>query len=257
MTHWTIYQAGLIAMVYLALAGWVLSLARDKVSHASSIWVLSIGMAAFCYVLFFYELHMRTLVVLTLVSIWAIRLSIYLATRDFAKKEDFRYAAIRKSQEPFFWLTSLLTIFGLHAMCAWLISMPLFFAIENNAPLNFFDYFGATLVIFGITVESVADAQLAKFKQKTQQQNIVMQQGLWRLCRHPNYVGECFVWWGFYCIALAVNAWWSVISPILIILLLLKWHGIPHIEKRMLTHYSGYRNYMQSTPAFLPNIFKK
>lgn len=257
MTHWTIYQAGLAAMIYLALAGWVLSLARDNVNHASSVWVLSIGMAAYCYVLFFYELHARTLLVLTLVSIWAIRLSIYLASRDFGKEEDFRYATMRKTQEPFFWLISILNIFGLQALCAWLISMPLFFAIEHNTPLNFFDYIGATLVIFGIMIESIADVQLAIFKQNAQHQNVVMQQGLWQYCRHPNYIGECCVWWGFYCIALAVNAWWSVISPILIIFLLFKWHGIPHIEKHMLTRYPEYRNYMQSTPAFLPNIFKK
>ena len=257
MTHWTIYQAGLVAMLYLALAGWVLSLVRDNVGHASSIWPLSIGMAAYCYALFFYELHARTLLVLILVGFWAIRLSIYLALRDFAKEEDFRYVSIRKTKQPFFWLSSILNIFVLQALCAWLVSMPLFFAIENNAPLSYFDYVGSAMVIFGVMLESIADAQLATFKQNTQQQNIVMQRGLWQYCRHPNYVGECCVWWGFYCIALAANAWWSVISPVIIILLVFKWHGIPHIEKHMLAQYSEYRNYMQSTPTFLPNFFKK
>lgn len=256
MNHWIIYQSGLLAILYLALAGWVLSLVRDNVSHANSMWALSIGMSAYCYTLFFYELHARTLLVLALITLWAIRLSIYLGWRDFSKNEDFRYALARKNQCDFFWLTSILTIFGRHSFYAWLVSMPLFFAIENNAPLNFLDGIGAILVIIGLGVETIADTQLAIFKQNPQNQNTVMQQGLWQYCRHPNYLGECCVWWGFYCIALAVGAWWSVISPILIILLLFKWHGIPLVESHMLNNYPQYQTYTRNTPVFIPKLKK-
>lgn len=254
MTHWTIYYAGFIAIIFLALAGWVLSLARDNVNHSEGLWSLSIGMAAYCYALFFYDLHARTWLILLLITLWAVRLAAYLGWRDWLKAENFRYAALRKKNPTFFWLTSLLTVFGAQGCMAWLVSMPLFAAIESNAPLNFFDLLGALLVIFGVMFATIADAQLAKFSQHTQHQ--VLMTGLWHYCRHPNYLGECCVWWGFFCIALAVNAWWSVISPLLVMLILWR-NGITKIEKNMLTHRPQYPRYMQTTPQLFPKFTKK
>lgn len=255
MTHWTIYYAGLIAIFFLALAGWALSLARDNVNHARCLWGLSIGMVAYCYALFFYDLHARAWLILTLVTLWAVRLSAYLGWRDWFKAEDFRYAALRKKDPTFFWLTSILSVFCLQGLFAWLVSLPLFAAIENNAHLNFFDFFGAMLVIFGIIFSTVADAQLATFSQQTRHQHKVLQTGLWQFSRHPNYLGECFMWWGFFFIAFAAGAWWSVISPLLV-MILLRNHAA-NIEKNMLTHRPQYVRYMQSTPQFLPRFKKK
>lgn len=256
MTHWTIYYAGLIAIIFLALAGWVLSLARDNINHARCLWGLSIGMAAYCYALFFYDLHARTWLTLILVTLWAMRLSAYLGWRDGVHPEDFRYAVLRNKNPSFFWLTSILSIFCLQGLFAWLVSLPLFASIESNTPLNFLDLLGASLVIFGVTIETIADIQLATFRQNMHHQHRVLNTGLWQYCRHPNHVGECCVWWGFFLIAYAADAWWSVISPLLVMILL--WlNGITKIEKNMLTHRPEYARYMQITPQFFPRFTKK
>lgn len=254
MAHWTIYYAGLIAIMALALAGWMLSLVRDNVNHVGSLWGLSIGMSAFCYALFFYDLHARSWLILLLVMLWAVRLSAYLGWRDWPKSEDFRFAIHRKSNPTFFWLTSLLTIFGIQGLLAWLVSMPLFAAIENNSPLHFFDYLGASAVVVGVIIEAIADTQLVKFNRHTHNLHNVLHTGLWQFCRHPNYLGECCVWWGFFCIALGVNAWWTIISPILVTALVLI-NGIKQIEKHSLTHRPQYTAYMQSTPTIFPRFF--
>lgn len=255
MAHWTIFYAGLIAIAALALAGWVLSLVRDHVNHVGSLWALAVGMAAYCYALFFYDLHARTWLILLLVTLWALRLSIYLGWRDWMRSEDFRYAAHRKNNPTFFWLTSLLTIFGTQALLAWLVSSPLFAAIEHSAPLHFFDFLGAGLVLAGVAISAIADVQLAIFHSDTRNQHTVLRTGLWQYCRHPNYVGECCVWWGFFCIAFGINAWWTIISP-LVVMALLFFNGIQKIEKNSLSHRPDYATYMQSVPTFFPRRLK-
>jgi steroid 5-alpha reductase family enzyme len=255
LTHWTIYYAGLTAIIFLSLAGWVLSLTRDNVNHVSCIWSLSIGMSAFCYTLFFYELHARALLVLILVSIWAIRHALYLAWRDVHRDEDFRFATMRKSQGSFFWMTSLISLFAPLSLFAWLVSMPIFFAIENNSPLSMIDYYGIVLVLIGIITETIADFQLAQFKQEKPHQ--LLQNGVWQYCRHPNYLGEMCVWIGFFCIAMSAMAWISIISPVLVLLLIYKWHGIPLIEKQLQKKYPEYKSYKLNTPALIPNVVKK
>jgi len=257
MTHWEIYFGALMALGLFALAGWVLSLMRDNVTHVDSMWSLFIGMAAYTYTLFFYELHDRALLVLTLVTIWALRLSAYLTVRNWTPHEDHRYAAIRKNNQPFFWLTSIYIIFGFQAVLAWMISAPLFGAIKNNSALNFIDYLGASIVIFGFLWETIADTQLANFKANASNQGKVLNTGLWRYSRHPNYFGECCIWWGFYFIAIAAGAWWSVFSPIIMTFLLLKFSGVALLEKDIGERRPAYAEYIKNTNAFWPNFFNK
>jgi steroid 5-alpha reductase family enzyme len=252
MLHWQIYLSGLIAISFFALLGWILSLARDNVTHVNSMWSLFIGMSAYTYALFFYNLHPRTLLVLVLVTLWALRLSMYLAWRDWSTHEDRRYASMRKKHQPYFWFTSIYIIFGLHAITAWIVSLPLFSAISTPTPLNFLDYIGALIIVFGLFWEGVADGQLATFKSKPENQHKVLCDGLWQYCRHPNYFGECCVWWGFYLIALAAGAWWSITSPILVTFLLIKVRGIAVLEKDICNKHPDYAHYIKTTNSFLP-----
>lgn len=256
MIHWHIYSAGLLAISIFALAGWLVSLARDNVTHVSSMWSLFLGMSAYTYTLFFYELSARTILVLVLVTIWAIRLSSYLTWRNWSPHEDHRYAAIRKNNAPHFWFTSIYSVFGLQAVSAWIISMSLFGAIESKLPLNSLDILGSLLFAFGLVLETIADWQLTIFKGKTSNIDKVLDMGLWRYSRHPNYFGECCVWWGFYFIALAGGAWWAIASPILMTWLLLKISGVALLEKDIAKRRPAYASYIQRTNAFIPGTPK-
>lgn len=252
MIHWQIYFAGLFAIGLFALAGWVVSLMRDNVTHVDSMWSLFLGMSAYTYTIFFYELTPRTLLVLALVSIWAIRLCGYLTWRNWNPHEDHRYAAIRKNNEPHFWFTSIYIIFGLQAVLAWIISMPLFGAIESKLPLNNLDTLGALLFSIGFIWETIGDWQLSVFKSKTSNKGKVLNTGLWRYSRHPNYFGEFCVWWGFYLIAVAGDAWWTIAAPILMTLLLLKVSGVALLEKDITERRPAYAEYIKRTNAFIP-----
>lgn len=253
MIHWQIYLSGLVSISFFALAGWMLSLARDNVNHIHSMWSLFIGMAAYTYSLFFYALHDRNIIIITLITLWALRASGFQTARHWAKPEDNRHAALRSKHAPFFWLSSLYLVFGLHAILAWSISMPLFGAIGSPTPLSNLDHLGVAIVLFGLLIQTCADWQLSRFKSKSHNRDEVLRTGLWQYSRHPNYFGECCVWWGFYCIAYAAGAWWSVISPLLVTLLMVQYSRASTNINRL----PAYTHYMESTNALLPWSAKK
>jgi steroid 5-alpha reductase family enzyme len=259
MFSWSIYCYSLATIGLFALLGWLLSLARKNVTHVDSMWSLFFVIAAFTtalFVLFVYPAPARLILVLACVSIWALRLFIYLTWRNWGPHEDSRYVQIRKNNQPHFWLKSLYLIFGLQAVLAWLISVSLHAAIANTAPLNAIDYIGFALFIFGFVWESIADWQLARFKANPINKGKVLNSGLWRYSRHPNYFGECCVWWAFYLFALAGGAWWALISPILMTLLLLKISGVSLLESTIIKRRPAYADYIKNTNAFVPGFPK-
>ena len=256
MFNWSIYLYSLVAIGLFALLGWVFSLIRDNVTHVDSMWSLFFVLAAFTSALFVYEGSPRVYIVLALVTLWAVRLCVYLTWRNWGPHEDHRYAEIRKNNEPNFWLKSAYIIFGLQAVLAWIISISLYGAIDSNAHLNLLDYLGLALFLFGFIWESIGDWQLSHFKSNPKNKGKVLDTGLWRFSRHPNYFGECCVWWAFYLFALAGGAWWAIISPILMTLLLLKVSGVSLLEKDISERRPAYVEYIKNTNSFIPGLPK-
>jgi steroid 5-alpha reductase family enzyme len=252
MIDWQIFTSGLMAIAVFALFGWLISLVRNNVTHVDSMWSLFLAIGAYAYFFNFHDTSPRSSLILTLVSIWAIRLCVYLTWRNWNPHEDHRYAAIRKNNQPNFWLSSIYIVFGLQAVLAWIISAPLFGAMVSKQAINFIDVIGILLFTFGFLWETLADMQLAKFKAQLSNKGKVLNTGLWRFSRHPNYFGECCVWWGFYLIAFAGGAWWTIISPILMTLLLLKISGVALLEKDIAERRPAYADYVKNTNAFVP-----
>ena len=209
-------------------------------------------LSAYTYALLLNDLTPRMFLVLFLVSLWAIRLCVYLTWRNWGPHEDHRYVAIRQNNEPHFWIKSIYIIFGLQAVLAWIISMPLFGAIESKVLLTRLDVLGGIVFTIGFVWETIADWQLSIFKANTNNKGKVLNTGLWRYSRHPNYFGECCVWWGFYLIAAAAGAWWTIVGPILMTLLLLKVSGVALLEKDIAERRPAYLSYIQNTNAFIP-----
>jgi steroid 5-alpha reductase family enzyme len=104
----------------------------------------------------------------------------------------------------------------------------------------------------GLVFETIADRQLARFKRETRNRGQVLDRGLWRYTRHPNYFGECCVWWGFYCLGAAAGGWWAIVSPLLMTFLLLKVSGVALLERSIEERRPGYAEYVRRTSAFLP-----
>jgi steroid 5-alpha reductase family enzyme len=253
---WSIYLYSLYAIGLFAWLGWGLSLIRNNVTHVDSMWSLFFVIAGMATATLIDNYSARSALTLGLVTLWALRLFVYLTWRNWGPHEDSRYVQIRNNNQPHFWLKSIYIIFGLQAVLAWLISLVLFGAIASAAPINALDFLGAALFLFGFVWESIADWQLSAFKANTNNAGKVLNTGLWRLSRHPNYFGECCVWWGFYLIALAGGAWWAIISPVLMTLLLLKVSGVSLLEKTIAERRPAYVDYIKNTSAFIPSFRK-
>lgn len=253
---WPIYLNGLVAMLGFGAIGWVISLYRNNVTHVDSMWSLFFLVAAGAYACSLSEIYLRGSIILILLTIWALRLCLYLTWRNWGPHEDHRYAAIRANNEPHFKFKSVYIIFGLQAVLAWIVSLPLLGAFNSDTPINFLDAVGALLVLFGFIWETLADWQLSRFKSNPDNKGKVLNTGVWRYSRHPNYFGESCVWWGFYLIALAAGAWWSAPSALLMTLLLLKVSGVSLLEKDIAERRPEYTHYIKTTNAFIPGIPK-
>jgi steroid 5-alpha reductase family enzyme len=246
------YLLGLAPIVAAALFTWLLSLFKRNVSIVDTLWALLFLLAAASYAVAAPHLTPRAIGVLVLVAIWALRLSIYITWRNWGGGEDRRYQDIRARNQPHFWLKSLYLVFALQAMLAWIVSLPLYAAITSRSPLGIVDLAGCLLWLLGFCFETLGDWQLARFKADPANRGRVMDRGLWRYTRHPNYFGEFVLWWGLYLLALAAGAWWSIAGPALMSVLLLRVSGVTLLEKDIGERRPGYADYKRRTNAFLP-----
>ena len=142
-------------------------------------------------------------------------------------------------------------------MLAWIVSLSLFAAVAGESAPGWLDAAGVAVVLFGFVFESVGDWQLAQFKRSPASAGQVMDRGLWRYTRHPNYFGEFCVWWGFYLIALSAGGWWALLSPLLMSVLLMKVSGVTLLEQDIGERRPAYRDYVARTNAFFPGLPKE
>lgn len=244
----------LYALPLLLLIGslaWLYAYRRENVNIVDSLWSLFFLLASTVYLLLAETLTTPALLLYGLVLVWALRLSLHLLQRNAGKPEDRRYAAMRAAN-PKFARHSLVTVFMLQATLAWLISMPLATAMLVPTEMNAWHIAGLLVFGTGFAFETVADWQLSRFKNDPDNQGKVLDQGLWRYSRHPNYFGEAVIWWGFYLFAVAGDVFWTVYSPVLMTFLLLRVSGVTLLEKDIHERRPGYRDYIASTPAFFP-----
>ena len=210
-----------------ALVGWVSALARPGIGPGAG-------------------------VVLALTSIWALRPSLHILMRHTV--EDHRYVTLRTKYGPRWPWRSLFQVFLLQGALIWIISLPLQLAIGSREALNASGIAGAVLAAAGILVEGLADYQLAKFRSVPANRGRVMDKGLWSWSRHPNYFGDALMWWGFFAIAVSASPshWWSVVSPIVMTVLLLRVSGVSLLEENIAARRPAYEDYVRRTSAFVP-----
>jgi steroid 5-alpha reductase family enzyme len=242
----------LAAVLLAAFATWLVSLARRDVSIVDSLWGPMIALAPWAYLAATTQPGPRATLVLALASAWALRLALHITWRNRGHGEDRRYQAIRARNEPHFAYKSLYLVFGLQAVLAWIVALPLMAALDSGQPLGVLDFLGAGLWLSALVFEAVADWQLARFKADPANLGHVMDRGLWAWSRHPNYFGECLAWWGAWLVAVGAGAAWTVVSPLLMTLLLLRVSGVALLEKDLVERRPAYRDYVARTSAFVP-----
>lgn len=248
---------GLALTAALAALTWIASLIQRDASLVDRMWSILIGGAAALYAWLLPMHGARAAWLLGLVVVWAVRLSVYITARNWGHGEDRRYQAIRARNEPNFARKSLYRVFGIQAVLAWIVSMPFLVGMATPSPLSVLDYVGIVIAVIGIVFEAVGDAQLSYFKRDPGNAGQVMDRGLWRYTRHPNYFGETCIWWGVWLIAISgggLAALWSVIAPLQMTFLLLKVSGVTLLEKDISERRPAYRDYVARTNAFFPGL---
>ena len=232
---------------------WVVSLVRRDVSVVDVYWGPGFALAALWYLWWTPSPGLRGWLATAGAVLWAGRLGIHLGVRWWRKgEEDPRYAAMREEHGSAFPLRSLFTVFGLQALLIWLLS-PLFLAVvrAGGAP-GALGWTGVGVFLFGLIWESVADAQLSRFKADPSNRGEVLDSGLWRYSRHPNYFGEAVLWWGIWLLALDAGAGWTVYVPVAVTLLVVRISGVPLLEEHLESTRPGYEAYARRTSAFIP-----
>jgi steroid 5-alpha reductase family enzyme len=251
-----VYFTALALILGVGIAAWVVSVIIRNVAFVDSLWSLFFLIAAVVFAADAAPLSARGLLVTSLVAIWALRLSIYITARNWGEPEDYRYQKIRANNEPGFAFKSIYIVFGLQGVLAWVIAMPLMPAIMNSGGIGPIEVLATVLWMVGFVFEAGGDYQLAKFKRDESNQGKVLNTGLWRYTRHPNYFGDFCVWWAFYLFAFAAGGWWTLLSPLLMSFLLLKVSGVAMLEKTISSRRPEYADYIRKTNAFFPGAPK-
>jgi len=242
----------IIIIVYMN--GWFLAAIRQRRNDVADVaWGFGFLLVAATSLMLCGPAGARPLLVTTLVAVWGIRLSLHIHFRNRGKPEDFRYRNWREDWGSSFYRRTYLQVFILQGILLVLISVPVIYINStSNPPLGYLDLLGVLLWASGFLFEAVGDFQLRRFARNPENKGRIIQTGLWRFSRHPNYFGEVLLWWGIFAIALAVpGALWTVIGPATITYLILKVSGIPMLEAK----YRGnaeYEAYQRRTSSFFP-----
>jgi steroid 5-alpha reductase family enzyme len=242
-----------LAVAFISL--WLLSLVLRDASIVDIFWGPGFVLVAWTAYVVADAAATRHQLLAVAVTIWGARLGGYLAWRNLGKGEDRRYQAMRRHWGDRFWWVSLFTVFVLQGVIMWVVSLPVQVAMAADGTDTFWPAvtIGAALWAAGLSFETIGDIQLARFKADPANKGMVMDRGLWRYTRHPNYFGDFVVWWGFYLMALGtIDPWWTAVGPALMSFMLLRVSGVAMLERSIGKRRPGYEEYARRTSAFFP-----
>jgi steroid 5-alpha reductase family enzyme len=248
------FLVGLAAALAAFTALWLVSLALRNASIVDIFWGPGIVLVGWLYHLMASPRTGLGLLGCALVTAWGLRLAGHIAVRNAGGGEDFRYRQWRERSGPAFWWVSLFKVFLLQAAVLWVVSSPLLLAQRSGAGFGGRWLVGVGLLLWavGFFFEVVSDWQLLAFKRDPANRGRILDRGLWRLSRHPNYFGEAALWWGIGLIAASAGGPLALIGPALLTFTLVKISGVAMLDRELATRRPGYTEYIARTPAFLP-----
>ena len=255
-----LYFKGLLLILAVVTFLWIISVFFRNVSIVDLFWGMGFVMVDAWYLYSTETFGLRQYLLLFLVSVWGLRLSLYLAWRNIGKGEDFRYREFRKNYGTHrYWWISFFQTFLLQGILMWLISAPLLgaqFYQATNA-MGIFDVIGIIIWIIGFIFEAGGDFQLALFKSDPANKGKVLNKGLWHYTRHPNYFGDAAVWIGYGFMCLAAGSYVPLLGSVLMIALIIKVSGVALLEKTLKESKPEYQDYINKTSSFVPWFPKK
>lgn len=236
---------------------WLVSIALRDVSIIDMVFAIIMSLILVNSALMTEQLGAADKLMLVVVGLWAIRVTVHLVRRNWGHGEDPRYSKLRtwvEGEWAFHWL-SLRKVFLLQGVVLWFATLPAQISILLLDPLspNLITYSGAAIALVGLIIETLADLQLSAFRANESKRGTVLQTGLWRYSRHPNYFGELCVWWGIFIMACANPvAVFSVVGPLVYSHLIVNVTGQATLDKKLAREKPGYADYMARTSGMIP-----
>jgi steroid 5-alpha reductase family enzyme len=248
-----------LTIAIVMITTWVISLMVNNASIVDIVWGLGFAITSWVLALTIDGDSTRQILLAVMVGVWGVRLGGYLAKRNIGHGEDWRYKAMRKKKGPKFGVISLITVFGLQGVLMWIVSLPVQFGNADDTPgVGPIAVMGIIVWFTGLTFEAVGDMQLARFKKNPGNAGKVMDQGLWRLTRHPNYFGDALLWWGIGLVGAETGSGViGLIGPLVMTVFLLRVSGVPMLERSLMKRREGYADYVARTSGFIPRPPKK
>jgi steroid 5-alpha reductase family enzyme len=260
MVFFKIYLEALYVILTVMCLLWLVSIFIRNVSIVDIFWGMGFVLTCAVYFISTTPHGNRNILIMTLVTLWGLRLSIFLAWRNIGKGEDFRYREFRKKYgEKRYWWISFFQTFLLQGLLMWLISAPLLGAqyLHQETALGIMDYIAVIIWIIGISFEAGGDIQLARFRSDPANKGKVLDKGFWKYTRHPNYFGDSAVWWAYALLSVSAGSYLPVLGSLLMTLLIIKVSGVALLEKSLSEKKPQYREYVEKTSAFIPWFPKK
>lgn len=252
--HLDVVIGSALGIVVIMVATWIVSLVLRNASIVDIVWGAGFVVVAWIARTIGDGNTDRVDLLTAMVTIWGARLAVYLWWRNHGQGEDFRYQSMRRRQGDRFPIRSLVTVFGLQGVIMFIVSLPVQLAATPATPgIGWLAVAGVALWGVGLFFETVGDAQLARFKADTDNAGTVMDRGLWRYTRHPNYFGDFCVWWGIFLVAAeASDARFGIVGPLVMSVMLLKVSGVAMLERGLMKRREGYAEYVARTATFFP-----
>jgi steroid 5-alpha reductase family enzyme len=260
MTSLEMYGIGALVILGMMTLLWLISLLLKDASIVDIFWGAGFVVSNWVYFALTPDgFTGRKWLISLLVTIWGLRLSFYILYRNWGKGEDFRYRKWREEAGAPWWWQSYLRVFLLQGFLMWVISAPLLAAQRSATPdrITVLDWAAVFVWGIGFFFEAVGDLQMARFKADPANKGKVLNTGVWRYTRHPNYFGDATQWWAYYLVAAAAGGWWTVFSPLIMTLFLLRVSGVTLLEKTLTVTKPQYQEYIETTSAFVPWFPKK
>lgn len=254
MSVWSVYLSAYGLLLGALALLWLLSVRLRNASIVDPFWGTTFVIAGW-----WYFAHTpggdpsRKLLLMSMVTVWGLRLSLYLTWRNWGEDEDHRYQAFRRKYGPHrYWWVSFFQVFVLQGTLSWLIGTPLLGAQLAGGPLGWLDALGVAVWLVGFTFEAGSDVQLSRFRARRTSPDQLLTTGFWRYTRHPNYFGDSACWWGYGLIAIAAGGYAWALGAALMTAMIIKVSGVAMLEKSMKHQKPGYAEYAARTSAFLP-----
>ena len=258
MTILDLYGLAALTVASIVIGLWVLSVPLKDASIIDMFWgPLFVAIVWVLMPATNMELAPRSYFVSLFVTLWGLRLGYHLMARNLGAAEDGRYQLWRKHGGSMWWLKTLYRVFLLQGLLALLVATPIIAAFHNPSGFSTLNLLGAGLWLFGFCYELVADIQLGRYRaSRPEDDDGIMDQGLWGLSRHPNYFGDAMAWWGLGLLACSTSTWWALIGPAVMTAIFL---GISNdvLERGLNKRRPNYAQYVANTPKFFPRLSRK